>query len=84
MSTKELAYSMIDRLNEEQLDALVVILKGLFHEPKESNSSDVDSVMGILHEYADPSKVPLEKEVWADAAAEHEKEFWEELNDEVA
>ncbi len=32
MSTKELAYSMIDNLTEEQLDAIVVILKGLQHD----------------------------------------------------
>ena len=29
MSTKELAYSLIDRLDEKQLDALVVILQGM-------------------------------------------------------
>lgn len=29
MSTKELAYSLIDRLDEKQLDALVVILSGM-------------------------------------------------------
>jgi len=28
MSTKELAYSMIDNLTDEQLNALVVVLKG--------------------------------------------------------
>ena len=32
MSTKELAYSMIDNLTEEQLNALIVILQGLQKE----------------------------------------------------
>ncbi len=32
MSTKELAYSMIDNLTEEQLNALIVILHGLQKE----------------------------------------------------
>ncbi len=29
MSTKELAYSLIDRLTEEQLNAIVVVLSGM-------------------------------------------------------
>ena len=29
MSTKELAYSLIDRLDEQQLNALIVILQGI-------------------------------------------------------
>ncbi len=29
MSTKELAYSLIDKLDEKQLDAIVVILSGM-------------------------------------------------------
>ena len=43
MSTKELAYSMIDNLTEEQLNALIVILQGLQkEEPNEETKKVLD------------------------------------------
>ena len=43
MSTKELAYSMIDNLTEEQLNALIVILQGLQkEEPNEETKNVLD------------------------------------------
>ncbi len=43
MSTKELAYSMIDNLTEEQLNALIVILQGLQKdEPNEETKKVLD------------------------------------------
>ena len=43
MSTKELAYSMIDNLTEEQLNALIVILQGLQKdEPNEETKKVFD------------------------------------------
>ena len=42
MSTKELAYSMIDNLTEEQLNALIVILQGLQkEEPNEETKKSL-------------------------------------------
>ena len=44
MSTKELAYSMIDNLTEEQLNALIVILQGLQkEEPNEETKKVLDA-----------------------------------------
>ncbi len=47
MSTKELAYSLIDRLDEKQLDALVVILEGMsggYEEPNTETAEALDEV----------------------------------------
>lgn len=47
MSTKELAYSLIDRLDEKQLDALVVILEGMsggYEEPNAETTEALDEV----------------------------------------
>ncbi len=47
MSTKELAYSLIDRLDEKQLDALVVILEGMsggYDEPNAETAEALDEV----------------------------------------
>lgn len=41
MSTKELAYSMIDNLTEEQLNALIVILQGLQKEEPNEETKKV-------------------------------------------
>ena len=41
MSTKELAYSMIDNLTEEQLNALIVILQGLQKEEPNKETKKV-------------------------------------------
>ena len=81
MSTKEKVYNIIDRMNEEQLNALFVILSGTVHEEKpQANIRDqVDAVCGILHEYANPELIPFEKDAWAEAAAEEERQFWEEM-----
>ena len=84
MSTKEKVYNIIDRMNEEQLNALFVILSGTVQEEKpQTNIRDqVDAVCGILHEYANPDLIPFEKDAWAEAAAEEERRFWEEMNRE--
>lgn len=56
MSTREIAYSMIDNLDEEQLNALVVILRGMMKgtPPKEKKSAA--SLCGIFHDAANPEK----------------------------
>ena len=47
MSTKELAYSMIDNLTEEQLNALIVILQGL---QKDEPNEETKKVLGEAKE----------------------------------
>ena len=44
MSTKELAYSLIDRLDEKQLDALVVILEGMSGGDEEPNAETAEAL----------------------------------------
>lgn len=77
MSTRELAYSLIDRLSENQLNAAIELLNTFF-EPvsqKQNGGSSPENVMGIAAKYANPDLIPLEKEAWADAAAEKYKNF---------
>ena len=85
MSTKEMVYSMIDRMSEEQLNALFVLLSGTFHEekPKADIIEQVDAVCGILHEYANPDLIPFEKDAWAEAAVERERRVLEEMNNKA-
>ena len=56
MSTKELAYSLIDRLNEKQLDALVVILQGMSgaSNTEEPNAETIEA----LNEVEDMKRHP--------------------------
>lgn len=62
MSTKELLYTMIDELTEQQMQGLIMLLSG--KSSPQSYRDDVYSVMGSLHEYANPDLIPLEKDAW--------------------
>lgn len=75
MSTRERAYSLIDRLSEAQLEAVVEFLSIFFEKnlQPQNNEISAESVMGIASKYADPDLISLEKEAWADAAAEKYK-----------
>lgn len=75
MSTRELAYSLIDKLSENQLNAAVEFLNALFEMPSQKSGKEIsaESVAGIASKYADPDLIPLEKEAWANAAAEKYK-----------
>lgn len=68
MSTKELAYSILDSLSEEQLKGFIMLFSGSGEtRPK------AGTLKGALSEYANPDLIPLEKEAWANAAAEKYK-----------
>lgn len=83
MSTREWAYSMIEELTEEEFNALMAIVQVMHKNSQEKKSkSNIHSLKGILHEYADPSKIPLEKTAWAEAAAEKHLKFLEEMKNE--
>lgn len=79
MSTREIAYGMIDRLDEEQLNALLVILGGLVHDEKPKEKIKAASVRGIFHDVANPELVPLEKYAWEQAAVEKHIRQMEEM-----
>lgn len=68
MSTKELLYAIIDKMTEEQMKALIVILN---HNEQHTNKVPIDDIAGRLHKYANPGLIPLEKEAWANAAVEN-------------
>ncbi len=62
MSTKELLYTMIDELTEQQMQGLIMLLSG--KENSKSYRDEVSSAMGRLAEYANPDLIPLEKDAW--------------------
>ena len=80
MSTIETAYSMMSRLDEEQLNALIVILRGMTKEEMPKPKKSAASLCGILHEYANPDLIPLEKTAWEQAAVEKHVRFLEEIS----
>lgn len=82
MQTREWAYSMIDELTDEEFNALIIILKSMNKTSQKKTKSNIGSLKGILHEYADPSKIPLEETAWAEAASEKHLKFLEETRDE--
>ena len=66
MSTKEMAYSIIDTLTEEQLEELMVFLKGY-----SKKTTSVDSVFGILSGRSNGDYISQEKSVWEKVAADN-------------
>jgi len=82
MSTREIAYSMIDNLDEEQLNALVVILRGMMKDTPPKEKKSAASLCGIFHDVANPDLIPLEKTAWEQAAVEKHIRFLEEQNRE--
>lgn len=83
MSTRAWIYNMIDELAEEEFNALAAMVEILYKNSQNKKSKrSISSVKGILHEYADPSKIPLEETAWAEAAAEKHLKFLEEMKDE--
>ena len=68
MSVRERLNLIIDEMTEEQMEALIVILK---RDEPHTKKVSVDDIAGRLHKYADPNLIPFEKEAWANAAAEN-------------
>ncbi len=85
MSTREQLNSRMNLLNEAQLKALLALIDTMIPEPKQHlKDTEVDSVMGILHEYANPDLISQEKDVWAEAASKKETNFWEDYHNETS
>ncbi|MCM1335334.1 MAG: hypothetical protein NC084_04035 [Bacteroides sp.] len=68
MSIRERLNLIIDKMTEEQMEALIVVLKRDEPHPKKAS---VDDIAGRLHKYANPELIPLEKDAWANAAVEN-------------
>ena len=67
MSTRNRLDSIIDRMNEQQMQALILILEGT-QAHKDSAKASADELAGSLTQYADLNKPPYDGNAWADAA----------------
>ena len=84
MSTREKLYNMLENLSEEQLEGLFQFLSNFVsvnNLNKNSDTDELDELMGIFHDAADTSKIALEKTAWENAAFEKHLTILEE-NDE--
>lgn len=68
MSVRERLNLLIDNMTEEQMEALIIVLKSNEQSVKRVS---IDDIAGRLHKYADPKLIPFEKEAWANAVAEN-------------
>ena len=70
MSIREKLYNMLENLSEEQLEGLFQFLSNFVSVNKNSDTDEIDELMGIFHDAADTSKIALEKTAWESAAVE--------------
>lgn len=85
MSTREQLNSRMNYLTESQLKALLALIDTMIPASEHHlKNTDVDSVMGILHEYANPDLIPQEKDAWAEAVSKKEENFWEGYHNETS
>ncbi len=68
MSVRDRLNMIIDEMTEEQMEALIVVLK---RNEQAAKKASVDDIAGRLHKYANPELIPFEKEAWANAAVEN-------------
>lgn len=71
MGTRERVYKLIDTLDEEKLKALLL----LFDNNNDNNieiksDNQVEELMGIFSDYANPELIPLEEGAWERAVVE--------------
>ncbi len=59
MSTREMLYSVIDGLSEEQCQGLLMLLSGY-----NKKNTEPETVCGALSKYADPKLIPMEEGAW--------------------
>lgn len=66
MSTRDKLYGILDTLTDEQLEGLFQFLSHFVSTKKnnEKNKDELDELMGVFHDAADPSKRYLEKTAW--------------------
>ena len=65
MSTRELAYKMIDELTDEELNAFITLFCKITGKSEKKKSA-----RGIWHSAANPELIPLEEGAWERAVAE--------------
>lgn len=74
MSTLEKAIELLQEMPERKLEAAYTYIRFVHSQSDNETFSppkrDVDSIIGIAREFANPKLVPLEKEAFANAMAE--------------
>lgn len=80
MSTLEKTIHLLQEMPEHTLESLYDFIYSIWSrqdnnakQPENTfipDEKDVDSIIGIAHEYANPELIPLEKEAFANAMAE--------------
>ncbi len=74
MSTLEKAVNLLQLMPEHKVENAYMYIRFLYSQIDSSefipNEKDVDSIIGIAQEYANPELLPLEKEAFANAMAE--------------
>jgi hypothetical protein len=71
MSTLEKAMNLLQTIPENKLDTVYTFLQFIkFQNNLEDNHNQNTSAFGIAHQYANPKRIPLEEEAFADAMAE--------------
>lgn len=80
MSTLEKTINLLQEMPEHTLESLYDFIYSIWirqdnkvKQPENifiPTEKDVDSIIGIAHEYANPKLIPLEKEAFANAMAE--------------
>ena len=69
-----------DRMQSFPVEKILAVLDFVMmltpEEPKKEFAAK-----GILHHFADPSKIPLEEGAWAEAAVEKHKRLMEEMRE---
>lgn len=66
MSTRERLYTIIDSLDEQQMQELIDFLNS-----RKRHGKTAASVKGILSHYANPDLIPLEENAWERAAKQN-------------
>lgn len=80
MSTLEKTINLLQEMPEHTLESLYDFIYSIWiHQDDNAkqpesifipDEKDVDSIIGIAHEYANPELIPFEKEAFANAMAE--------------
>lgn len=75
MSTLEKAIDLLQEMPERKLEAVYMYIRFVNSQSDNdelipTEKKDVNSIIGIASEYANPELIPLEKEAFANAMAE--------------
>ena len=72
LALKEQAFKIIRELPQEKIPTVITVLRGLqmLSQQENASKSNTQSAMGIFNKYANPERIPLEKDAWKNAMVE--------------